>query len=64
LRRIGRLLHVNHQSVVNWVNACHQRLPPPEDLSQEHTETIELDERFTFVTFVGEKKSKSTLPPP
>ncbi len=25
-RRIGRLLNVNHQSVVNWVNAYHERV--------------------------------------
>ena len=26
-RRIGRLLSVNYQSAVNWVNAYHQSLP-------------------------------------
>ena len=25
-RRIGRLLSVNHQSVVNWINAFHTKL--------------------------------------
>ena len=60
-RRIGRLLNVNHQSVVNWVNAYHQRLPAKEDLSQERTATIELDELFTFV---GKKKNKPTSSPP
>jgi transposase-like protein len=26
LRRIGRLLSVNHQSVANWVNSAHAQL--------------------------------------
>jgi transposase-like protein len=54
-RRIGRLLSVNHQSVVNWVNAFHARLrakklalPVPGEVS-----TLEMDELFTFV---GSKK--------
>ncbi len=29
-RRIGRILSVNHQSVVNWVNAYHASLPAAE----------------------------------
>ena len=56
LRRIGRLLSVNHQSVANWVNAAHARLragkaaaPEPEAAG-----TLEMDELFTFV---GSKKS-------
>lgn len=56
-RRIGRLLSVNHQSVVNWVNAFHTRLrtkklalPIPGRVS-----TLEIDELFTFV---GTKKSR------
>jgi hypothetical protein len=56
-RRIGRLLSVNHQSVVNWVNAFHtklrakkQALPVPGKVS-----TLEMDELFTFV---GTKKSR------
>ena len=51
LRRIGRLLWVNHQSVANWVNAAHARLrakraaaPIAEDVG-----TLEMDELFTFV---------------
>jgi transposase-like protein len=58
-RRIGRLLSVNHQSVVNWINSAHARLsaqvvksppmPPPE--------TLEMDELFTFVQ---SKKRKPT----
>src|ERR687893_700923 len=39
-RRIGRLLSVNHQSVVNWVNAYQAKAE-----SQAHlpTETLEID---------------------
>ena len=56
-RRIGRLLSVNHQSVVNWVNAFHAQLkvsgmalPVPGEVG-----TLEMDELFTFV---GAKKSR------
>jgi transposase-like protein len=56
-RRIGRLLSVNHQSVVNWVNAFHRQLrakklalPVPGSVS-----TLEMDELFTFI---GTKKSQ------
>jgi transposase-like protein len=56
-RRIGRLLGVNHQSVVNWVNAYHKKLPLPQDISQQTTPVVELDELFTFI---GDKKSAST----
>jgi transposase-like protein len=55
-RRIGRILSVNHQSVVNWVNAFHAQLrakkmalPVPGAVG-----TLEMDELFTFV---GAKKS-------
>lgn len=47
LRRIARILGVNHQSVANWVKAAAQELPPapvPDD-----PKVIELDELFTFV---------------
>ena len=57
-RRIGRLLSVNHQSVVNWINSFHAQLrarkialPVP-----GHVATLEMDELFTFV---GAKKSQS-----
>jgi len=56
-RRIGRLLSVNHQSVVNWINAFHAQLrtqkmalPVPGQVS-----TLEMDELFTFI---GTKKSQ------
>jgi transposase-like protein len=55
-RRIGRILSVNHQSVINWVNAYHASLPaarPPVTAP----ETLEMDELFTFV---GSKKRRRT----
>lgn len=55
LRRIGRILGVNHQSVANWVNAYADRLPAAP--VPEHVETVELDELFTFV---GDKKTQPT----
>ncbi len=55
-RRIGRVLGVNHQSVINWVNAYHAGLPavPPPVTAPE---TLEMDELFTFV---GSKKRRRT----
>ena len=55
-RRSGRVLGVNHQSVVNWVNSYHASLPaaaPP----VAAPETLEMDELFTFV---GSKKGQPT----
>jgi transposase-like protein len=51
-RRIGRTLGVNHQSVVNWVNAHVAKLPnqPPLPVNRP-----EVDELFTFI---GDKKSE------
>ena len=54
IRRIGRTLGVNHQSVANWVKAHAAQLPAAPVPTQ--VETIELDEIFTFV----EKKSLPT----
>jgi transposase-like protein len=50
-RRIGRLLSVNHQSVVNWINAFHaplraKKLALP---VSGHVSTLEMDELFTFI---------------
>ncbi len=56
-RCIGRLLGVNHQSVVNWVNAYHEKVKEEVSLPNE-TATIEVDELWTFV---GEKKTKHIL---
>ncbi|HEV2763137.1 MAG TPA: IS1 family transposase [Pyrinomonadaceae bacterium] len=58
-RRIGRVLGVNHQSVVNWVNSYHAGLPAAEQ-SPAAPETLEMDELFTFI---GSKKRKPTSSP-
>ncbi len=55
-RRIGRVLGVNHQSVVNWVNAYHALLPAAEQAVSQ-PKTLEMDELFTFV---GSKKRRPT----
>jgi len=55
LRRIGRLLGVNHQSVANWAKAYAARLPAT--ALPEESEVGELDELFTFVEH---KKTGST----
>jgi len=54
LRRIGRILSVNHQSVTNWVNAYHASLPEASTPIQR-PQTLEMDELFTFI---GSKKRK------
>lgn len=56
-RRIGRLLGVNHQSAVNWINAYHRSLPAPPEQLVTSPETVELDEVFTFI---GSKKLRLT----
>ncbi len=53
-RRIGRLLGVNHQSVVNWVNAYQEKVKDTAAVASE-TQTIEMDELWSFV---GEKKTE------
>jgi transposase-like protein len=54
-RRIARHLQVNHQSVINWVNAYVANLPTQAPHPAQVT-TIELDEVFTFVQ---KKKTES-----
>jgi transposase-like protein len=55
-RGVGRALGVNFQSVINWVNAAHGQLPHEvEDATP--TETVEIDELFTYV---GKKSAKPT----
>ena len=55
-RRIARHLGVNHQTVINWVNAYSAQLPtaPPQP---SDVGIVELDELFTFV---GKKKTSAT----
>jgi transposase-like protein len=54
-RRIARLLAVNHQSVINWINAFHKQLPKKK--APARVDVAELDEMFTFV---GNKKKRHT----
>ena len=58
-RRAGRYLKVNHQSVVNWYNAAAAKVNPAQSPRPkiEESDTVELDELFTFI---GSKKTKST----
>src|SRR5258708_18059516 len=56
-RRIARHLKVNHQSVINWVNAYIATLPDQVPQPEAVT-TVELDEVFTFI---GGKKTGHTL---
>jgi transposase-like protein len=56
LRSIGRILHVHHQSVANWVNASERQLPQ-QVADDTPTGTVEVDELFTFV---GKKTNKRT----
>lgn len=58
-RRVGRVLGVNHQSVVNWVNAYHAGLPAAAQAVSK-PETLEMGELFTFV---GSKKAQPTSSP-
>lgn len=54
-RRIGRFLGVDHKTVMHWVKAHTDQLPPapvPDDLNN-----AELDELFTYVE---QKKTSST----
>ena len=56
-RRIARHLKVNHQTVINWVNAHSAQLPTTPPLPNKAPNIIELDEVFTFI---GDKKTKPT----
>jgi len=55
-RRIARQLKVNHQSVINWVNAYIATLPDQTPQPQK-VSTVEMDEIFTFI---GDKKTEPT----
>ena len=48
LRSVGRILHVHHQSVANWVKAAEQTLPE-QVADQTATGTVEIVELFTFI---------------
>ena len=53
-RRIGRLLNVHHQSVINWVNAYAEELPDAP--VPEQADDVEMDELYTFIS---SKKTES-----
>lgn len=55
-RRIGRQLGVNHQTVINWINAHVATLPESPPLPGEVT-VVEQDELYTFI---GDKKTMPT----
>jgi transposase-like protein len=50
-RRIGRLLSVNHQSVINWINAYYTQLRTmkADTPALEIPGILEMDEMFTFL---------------
>ena len=54
-RRAARQLGVNHQSVINWVNASVAQLPPAP--LPDQVEVMEMDELYTFVQ---RKETRST----
>ncbi len=56
LRSIGRILSVHHVSVSNWINAHAHTLPKHVD-DATPTQTVEVDELFTYV---GKKRNVST----
>ncbi len=47
LRRIGRQMHINHQTVANWINKLTKKIDPAQ------APIPELGELYTFV---GQKK--------
>ena len=55
LRRIGRQMRINHQTVANWINKLTKEIDPEQAPIPELGEwdTVELDELYTFV---GQKK--------
>ena len=60
LRRIGRILDIDHQTVANWEAAYADSLPNQPPLPELPLAVNELDELFTFI---GEKKTKRTSSP-
>ena len=53
-RGVAKVLGVNFQSVINWFNQAHDELPHSVE-DQTPTQTVEIDELFTYV---GKKRSK------
>lgn len=56
-RAIGRQLRVDHVTVMHWVKAYSDQLPPAPLPEEKPLHIVEMDELFTFV---GKKKNGST----
>lgn len=54
-RGVGRQLGINYQSVVNWVNAHHDEVLPHKVEDDTPSETVEVDELYTYV---GKKSAR------
>ena len=48
-RRIARILQVSHVSVMNWVKAHADQLPPAPLPDESPLHVVEMDELYTFV---------------
>src|SRR6478609_1842223 len=48
LRGVAKVLHINHASVIHWVNAAAGQLPATVT-DPTPTETVETDELFSFL---------------
>jgi transposase-like protein len=61
-RRIGRLLKVDHVTVMHWVRAQANQTPatPPTPPRPPQTTVIEMDELFTSIGAKRDKKTGST----
>ena len=47
-RRIARILSVNHQSVINWINSYRAQMGAPEGTSRMSAEAVDFNELLTF----------------
>jgi transposase-like protein len=57
-RQVARHFDVDHVTVMNWVKAHVAQLPEAPVPAERPLHIVEMDELFTFV---GKKKTKSTL---
>ena len=62
-RSISRLLSVNHQSVINWINGYYAQLRTKKDAApdSESPGTLEMDEMFTFIRAITSRRLSSRL---
>jgi transposase-like protein len=56
-RSVGRQLGINYQSVVNWVDAHHDEVLPEKVEDETPTDTVEVDELYTYVGKKSVKRS-------